>query len=297
MTELRLPFIAPYDWAAMSGFLGSRAFPGIERVDERGYYHRVVCIDGDVGTIEVSLAPDAAALRVVISDAIAPHHEAVANRVADIFDLAADPDDIMRVLGRDPTLTPLLKARPGLRVPGTWDGFELAIRAILGQQITVTAASRLAGKLVARFGEVLAEPASPALTHLFPAPDLIARSDLTVLGMPVARARALSALAQAAVLDPLLFAPRQPLGRSIARLKSVKGIGDWTAHYIAMRALRQADAFPAADIGLMRAMTDATGARPNPAGLLARAEAWRPFRAYAALHLWMSEVPLNAPAG
>ena len=293
MTVIHLPFAPPYDWAAMSSFLKSRAIPGVECVDASGHYHRLILTGGVRGTICVSPEPDTTTLRLSISGAMAAHHHAIVNRVRDIFDLAADPQAIAGVLGRDPDLGPLLHIRPGLRVPGAWDGFELAIRAILGQQITVAAATRLAGKLVARFGVPLDNPWCPFLTHAFPSPDIIAESDLSVLGMPASRARALSALATVARAEPDLFAIGSALETSIARLKTVKGIGDWTAQYIAMRALRQSDAFPAADIGLMRALSDAKGIRPTPTELLARAESWRPWRAYAALHLWMSEVSVT----
>ena len=286
---IRLPFTPPYDWLAISGFLKSRAIPGVEWVDDRGHYHRVIHIGGAHGTICVSPEPDGQALRLSISGVAVRHHDAVARRVADIFDLAADPHAIGGVLGRDPFLAPLVAARPGLRVPGAWDGFELAIRAILGQQITVAAATRLAGRLVAAFGVPQPNPDYPSLSHVFPSPDRIAATDLTVLGMPASRARALSALASAAYAEPDLFAVGGSLEASIARLTSIKGIGDWTAHYIAMRALRQPDAFPPADIGLMRALSDPRGIRPSPRELLARAESWRPWRADAAVHLWLSE--------
>ncbi|MEO8926719.1 MAG: 3-methyladenine DNA glycosylase 2, partial [Caulobacteraceae bacterium] len=183
-------------------------------------------------------------------------------------------------------------ARPGLRAPGAWDGFELAVRAILGQQITVGAARALAGRLARDFGEALPDDLAgviPGLTHAFPSAERLAGADLSALGMPRARIAALSSLAAAVVADPLIFGPRRGLDEAIAKLKSLPGIGEWTAQYIAMRELREPDAFPAADIGLMRALGDADGRRPNPAELQARAEPWRPWRAYAALHLWASE--------
>jgi AraC family transcriptional regulator of adaptative response / DNA-3-methyladenine glycosylase II len=214
---------------------------------------------------------------------------AIIARVRRVFDLAADPAAIGEHLARDPALAPLVAARPGLRVPGAWDGFELAIRAILGQQITVVAARGLAGKLVAAHGDPLpAEFAAEGLTHVFPNPKRLAGADFAALGMPRARAAALTAMTEAAVADPLIFGPRRGLDEAIAALKALPGIGEWTAQYIAMRELREPDAFPAADIGLMRALADPGGRRPSPAELLTRAEAWRPWRAYAALHLWSS---------
>ena len=181
-------------------------------------------------------------------------------------------------------LAPLVAERPGLRVPGAWDGFEVAVRAILGQQITVVAAVNLAAKLVAEYGEPLRPVYGAGLTHIFPTPERIAQAHL--LGMPAARARALSAVAAAALADPNLFSPSQALEDAIAKLRSIRGIGEWTAQYIAMRVLREPDAFPAADIGLLRALTRAEEGRPGTGEVVERAEAWRPWRAYAAQHLW-----------
>ena len=203
-----------------------------------------------------------------------------------MFDLAADIETIEADLARDPALAPLVAERPGLRVPGAWDGFELAVRAVLGQQITVAGARRLAGRLVDRHGARLRGDGAAGLTAVFPTPTALAVADLSSIGMPAARARALSSLAAAAEADPDLFNPREDLDRALSRLRTLPGIGEWTAQYIAMRAIREPDAFPAADVGLLRAMTPPGGARPTPAELLARAEAWRPWRAYAALHLW-----------
>jgi AraC family transcriptional regulator of adaptative response / DNA-3-methyladenine glycosylase II len=213
---------------------------------------------------------------------------AIIARVRRVFDLAADPVAIGAHLSQDPILAPQVAARPGLRVPGAWDGFELAVRAILGQQITVVAATRLAGQLVSHFGENVTT-FDAGLTHVFPTPRQLAEADLAVIGMPRPRRTALSALAAAVAADPDIFGPRRSLDEAITRLRSLAGIGEWTAQYIAMRELREPDAFPAADIGLMRAMRDRNGVRPSPAALLGHAEQWRPWRAYAALHLWASE--------
>jgi AraC family transcriptional regulator of adaptative response / DNA-3-methyladenine glycosylase II len=164
------------------------------------------------------------------------------------------------------------------------------VRAILGQQITVSAARKLAGILVSSYGERMKDPVAlhQGLTHVFPTPQRLLASDLAALGMPRARRAALSSLAHAVAADPLIFGPRTSLGEAVKQLRSLPGIGEWTAHYIAMRELREPDAFPAADIGLMRAMQNGA-ARPTPAQLLAHAEQWRPWRAYAALHLWASD--------
>jgi AraC family transcriptional regulator of adaptative response / DNA-3-methyladenine glycosylase II len=212
-----------------------------------------------------------------------------------VFDLAADPDMIGAHLSLDQILAPLVSARPGLRVPGAWDGFELAARAIFGQQITVPAATKLLGRLVLAHGAPLAGATkdSEGLSHLFPTPNHIAAADIAALGMPKARAMAVTSLARAIAADPVIFSRSASLEQTIEKLRMLPGIGEWTAQYIAMRELREPDAFPAADIGLLRAMATADGTRPSPTELLMRAERWRPWRAYAALHLWAA---LSQPA-
>jgi AraC family transcriptional regulator, regulatory protein of adaptative response / DNA-3-methyladenine glycosylase II len=282
---LRLAYRPPYDWTAMLGFLAARAIPGVERVAD-GRYSRTIALDGAAGTICVELG-NRDSLRATIRFPRLSSLPAIIARIRRVFDLAADPVAIGAQLAEDTALAPLVAARPGLRVPGAWDGFELAVRAVLGQQITVVAATGLAGKLVRTYGAAM-PTAEDGLTHAFPQPERLAQADLTSLGMPGARARTLSALAAAVAADPALFAVGRSLDEAIARLRALAGIGEWTAQYIAMRQMREPDAFPAADIGLLRAMAK-NGRRPNPAELLARAECWRPWRAYAALHLWASD--------
>ena len=211
-------------------------------------------------------------------------------RLRRVFDLVADPEVIGAQLAEDPVLAPLVAARPGLRVPGAWDGFELAVRADARPADHGAAARRrLAGKLVAAYGKPLTgglgptgSPTSSPARSGWPTPTC------RRLGLTRARAAALGSLARAVVADPQLFGPRRSLEEAIAQLRALPGIGEWTAQYIAMRALREPDAFPAADVGLLRAMADRKGRRPTPAALLARAERWRPWRAYAAQHLWAS---------
>lgn len=288
--SVRLPYRPPYDWDAMLSFLKARAIPGVEIVAGDSY-HRSIVIGANRGMISVAPAakhridvrvrfPDMAALPQIIA------------RVRRVFDLAADPDTIGAHLAADSVLAPLVAARPGLRVPGAWDGFELAVRAIFGQQITVPAATRLLGKLVQAYGDPL--PATmkdgEGLSHLFPSVARIATADLTALGMPGARATAVTSLARAISADPAIFSRGASLEDAIVKLRSLPGIGEWTAQYIAMRELREPDAFPAADIGLLRALADDEGRRPSPSELLARSERWRPWRAYAALHLWAAGV-------
>ncbi len=286
---LTLSYAAPYDWPAMAAFLAARAIPGVEAVTA-GRYRRTIELGGCQGTVEVApvAARDALAATIRFSDVKAL--PAIVARLRRVFDLGSDVAAIAAQLAEDPHLAPLVAARPGLRVPGAWDGFEMAARAILGQQVTVAAARQLAGKLVAAHGTPLRPAADDAgLTTVFPRPERVAAADLTALGMPRARAAALSALGAAAAADPTLFQPEGDLEAAVTRLRALPGIGEWTAQYIALRALREPDAFPAADIGLLRAMTGKDGVRPTPAALLARAEAWRPWRAYAAQHLWTAD--------
>ncbi len=281
-----LAYRPPHDFAALLGFLAARAIPGIEHVTA-DCYARSIALDGQAGTIEIR--PGVGALRATIRFPLISALPVIVERIRRLFDLGADPIIIAAHLAADRQLAPLVAARPGLRVPGAWDGFELAVRGILGQQISVAAATRLAGKLVALFGTRLpAAAVTDNLTHVFPAPARLADADIAVaLGMPRARGRAISAVAAAAAADRLLFAPCPDLAQAVSRLKSLEGIGEWTAQYIAMRALREPDAFPTGDIGLLRALATEAG-RPTPAEMLARAESWRPWRAYAALHLWSS---------
>ncbi len=286
---VKLGYRSPYDWDAILAFLRARAIPGIEMVSS-GRYARTISIGDQRGVLVVEPAGKNC-LTAIVRFPNLKNLPAIIARVRRVFDLAADPVAIGAHLGQDPLLAPLVAARPGLRVPGAWDGFELAARAILGQQITVSAATGLAGKLVAYYGNKIGDPAAldQGLTHVFPTPQQLVGVDLAAIGMPKARRTALASLAAAVVADPLIFGPRRSLEDAVAQLRSLAGVGEWTAQYIAMRELREPDAFPAADIGLMRAMSDASGVRPSPAELRAHAERWRPWRAYAALHLWASE--------
>jgi AraC family transcriptional regulator of adaptative response / DNA-3-methyladenine glycosylase II len=281
---LSLGYRPPYDWDALLGFLASRAIPGVERV-AGGVYSRTIEMAGAAGSVAVENEPGRHRLRATIRFPRVAALPRIIARLRQIFDLDADPEAIGVALSRDPRLAPLVAERPGLRVPGAWDGFELAVRAILGQQITVSAATRLAGAIAQRWGEPFE---GSGLERLFPRPEALAGA--VIAGMPAARAAAIARLAASAAADPGLFERGETLEASIGALTALPGIGEWTAHYIAMRALREPDAFPAADIGLMRAMDDGAG-RPSAAALLARAQAWRPWRAYAALHLWTGPQP------
>ena len=252
----RLAFRAPLDWPLLLEWLGARAVPGLEAVDA-GTYRRVLG-DGRIVTIAAG------------RDGLHLHGRADESSVRRVFDLDHDPAALAAAVGRDPLLGPRVARAPGIRVPGAWSGFELAVRAILGQQVSVAGARRTAAKLV----HALGEPATdllPGLARRFPTPEAVACGPLP--GMPEARARALRALAEA-VAGGLRLDPPAGLAATRAALLALPGIGPWTAEYVAMRALRDPDAWPGGDLWLRRA---AAGADPA---------AWRPWRAYAAMLLW-----------
>ena len=279
----------PFDWALIAGFLAPRCIPGVETVDGLAY-RRTIELAGRHGTIE--LGPDAAgALGVTIRHPDTAAQAMIVARLGRQFDLMTDIAAIAAQFGRDGLLAPMVAARPGLRVPGAWDPFELAVRAILGQQVSVAAATTLAGRVALAYGAPLAledgMPPPPGLSQVFPAPAALLGADPGVLRIPTKRAQTIAGLARAALAEPALFEGGLPLDDLVARLDELPGIGPWTAHYIAMRALREPDAFPSGDLGLRKAMATASGL-PSFKEMDARAEAWRPWRAYAALHLWMS---------
>jgi AraC family transcriptional regulator of adaptative response / DNA-3-methyladenine glycosylase II len=296
-TSLLLPYRAPYDWPAMLGFLRARAITGLESVTDSSY-SRVISLNDVVGSITVSHEPRRQALRVVLRFPELSAWPAILTRVRRMFDLSADPRAISAALASDPLLARLVAARPGLRVPGGWDGFEIAVRAVLGQQITVKAATTIATRLVAALGAPLgSDAATPAgLTRAFPRPDQFTSAALATLGLTRARAAALAGIAAAARADPAMFDPRADLAAAVAHLRQLPGVGEWTAQYIAMRAMGESDAFLAADVGVQSRLADRAGRRPAAAELLARARRWQPWRAYAVLHLWTSQPVIPEPA-
>jgi AraC family transcriptional regulator of adaptative response / DNA-3-methyladenine glycosylase II len=274
----------------MLAFLRARAIPGVEVV-EAGRYLRTVEVDGGVGTIAVAHLPKKESLEVSIRFPDVKSLPAIVARVRRQFDLGADIETIDQHLSTDPALARLVTLRPGLRAPGGWDGFEIAVRAVLGQQITVAAARRLAGELVKLHGRSVPQASRihPALLQVFPGAVRLVSAASIGLGMPGARLATLKAVAEAAVADANLFRPFGGVDETVARLKAIRGIGEWTAQYIALRAVREMDAFPATDIGLLRGAASIDGTAVTPAHLLDRAESWRPWRAYAAQHLWAAD--------
>ncbi len=277
---IRLDYRPPLDWSALLAFLGPRAVPSIERVDG-DRYERTVRVGARTGWVAVAPDPARAALRAEIAPELAPELMAVVARLRRMLDLDAHPDAVGAHLAQDPRLAPLVEARPGLRVPGAFDGFELLVRAILGQQVSVRAATTLASRLAARFGD---EVEAPSLERVFPAPEAVASAGedaLASIGLPRARARAIAAAARAFADGSIRVEPGADAEAAMGALRALDGVGEWTASYVAMRALGWPDAFPAGDLVLRRAI----GAS-SPRELAREAERWRPWRAYAALHLW-----------
>jgi AraC family transcriptional regulator of adaptative response / DNA-3-methyladenine glycosylase II len=287
---VRLRYRPPYDWPAMLGYLRGRAIDHVERVDGERYL-RSVAHDGEVGTVEIVHVPARDSLAVTIRFPCVRALPAIIARVRRVFDLGADVAAIGAHLAQDRRLAALIARRPGLRVPGAWDGFELAVRAVLGQQVTVEAGRRLAVQLIDLCGGAVPARQRGALgvSRVFPGAAQVAAADLSPLGMPGARKATLVALAEAALADPRLFEPLATIEDTVARLRAIRGIGDWTAHYIALRAAHEPDAFPASDVGLLRSLADRHGVRPSVDELTRRAARWRPWRAYAAQHLWTAD--------
>ncbi|MGH9430593.1 MAG: AlkA N-terminal domain-containing protein [Terriglobia bacterium] len=274
----RLRYRPPYHWKGMLAFLAPRATPGVEVV-ERGSYRRSISLNGSLGYFEVSQEERNHALAVRLQFGNARSLFFIIERIRAMFDLNADWEVIARSLRTDDALVGRIEADPGLRVPGCWNGFELATRAILGQQISVKGATTLAGRIARTFGRPFS--AARHLTHLFPAPEVLAEADLATVGVIRARAATIRALARAVCDGQIRFEGIMDAGAFLARLCEIPGIGKWTAQYVAMRALGEPDAFPSGDLGLLRAL-----ALGKVHELERRAEAWRPWRAYAAMYLW-----------
>jgi AraC family transcriptional regulator of adaptative response / DNA-3-methyladenine glycosylase II len=273
----RLNFRPPYHWQGMLDFLSARATPGVELVEE-STYRRTISVKGQDGYLEVSIDPkhDALLARIEIGDPRSLYY--IVERIRAMFDVNADWASIVKRLGVDPMLAASVHADPGLRVPGCWNGFELAIRAILGQQVTVKGATSLAGRMASTFGRKFP---GPRLTHLFPTPETLQNAKLETVGITGGRAETIRALARAVVREKINFEAVIDSEDFRRRLCEIPGIGNWTAEYVAMRALGEPDAFPSSDLGLLRVLS-----LESARELERRAERWRPWRAYAAMYLW-----------
>ncbi len=285
-----LAYRPPYDWPAMLAFLGRRAIAGVEAVDGRRYRRTVRLARAGkvhVGWIEVAPSARKSALRVTASASLAGAVPVLLARVKSLLDIACRPDEIAATLG------PLAEANPGLRLPGAVDGFEVAVRAILGQQVTVAAATTIAGRFARALGEPVDTP-HQGVDRLFPPAARVAATppaQIAALGIIASRARAIVALAHEVQSGALHLEPSAPVEETLAALERLPGIGPWTAQYIAMRALAWPDAFPHPDVAVLKAMRETNGRKA-----LGHAEAWRPWRSYAVLHLWKSlERPRTDP--
>ena len=282
--EVRLAATPPFDPAGTLAFLAARAIPRLEQVEGTTYRRAVRAGERD-GVIEIDAARDGLTLRVPA--ALAGHAFELSRRAARVFDLDADVGAIGRHLARDPLLAPLVRRRPALRVPGAWDPFETAVRGILGQQISVAAARTLAGRIVERWGEPIAEARDDRPSRTFPDAARLARVRLITIGLTRARAATLRSLARGVATGRLTLEADRGLDAAVSRLIEEPGIGAWTAHYLCLRAFGEPDAFPAADLGLLKAM-ERLGGPATAAALERHAERWKPWRGYAALHLWAS---------
>jgi AraC family transcriptional regulator of adaptative response / DNA-3-methyladenine glycosylase II len=279
---LQLAYRPPFDWDGLIAFLGARVMKGVESIHD-GAYMRTVRLGAHTGWIRAAHVAQKRSIALEVTHSLTPVLPALLGRLRNMFDLGARPDIISSQLSLDPTLADSVAANPGLRVPGAFDGFELAVRAVLGQQITVKAATTIAGRFAEAFGDATVTPHA-GLTHLSPTAERIAAaraSELASLGIIEARARSIIALAEEVVAGRLKLDAGSDPDATIAQLVSLPGIGAWTAHYIAMRALRWPDAFPKEDIVVRKALGGVTAARAEELS-----QAWRPWRSYATLHLW-----------
>lgn len=297
---LELAYRPPLDWSAFLEFLGARAIPGLETIQGNAYV-RSIRLGEAAGRLTIEPVPGASRLRVRVHTPVPVEMLRIVARVRALFDLAADPLAIASHFAGDPVLGPLVRARPGLRVPGAWDGFELAVRAVLGQQVSVRAARTFATRLVDRFGDRL--PAengfAGAPTHLFPTAARLADAELESIGIVRARARTLRTLAAAVASGDIALDGTQDPEATRAALLEISGIGAWTADIVALRALREPDAFPSGDLGLRRAFATVAKRGRSPrlvteTAIRRAADAWRPWRSYAVIHLWTEEARRDA---
>jgi AraC family transcriptional regulator of adaptative response / DNA-3-methyladenine glycosylase II len=289
--RLRLTYRPPLAWRDMLDYLSRRVVSGVEFVDpKRECYLRTVVFGEKRGWVQVEDSETGSWLDVTLPAELAEVSWPILTRLRAQFDLDANPVSIDAHLGADLLLARSVKRHPGLRVPGTWETFELAVRAVLGQQISVSGASTLAARLAAKFGQSMETPFS-RLNRLAPTAGTLAAispEEIATIGLPKSRAAALRDLAIAAERGELAFGPAATVEDVVATMRKIRGIGEWTAQYVAMRALRFPDAFPAADLGVRKALVSSGELLPNEQQVVARANSWRPWRAYATLHLWQT---------
>ena len=285
---VKLPFRQPFSWQSLLNFYADRVTPGVEAV-EGDTYRRTLAIDNEHAVVAVRPAVQKGYLSLTLHSVNTNALFEIVQTAREVFDLDAPIAEIANTLSTDPVLQKVLRENDGVRVPGAWDGFELTVRAVLGQQISVKAATTLAGRIADRYGEVLKSTASTEdliLTRIFPTAERLRRARFSNIGLVSSRAETIRRIAAAVVSGELSFDPVQDPEKFSSALKSIRGVGEWTAQYVAMRALKSPDAFPASDLGLLKAINYPE--RVTPAYLAERAEQWRPWRAYAAMLLWSS---------
>jgi AraC family transcriptional regulator of adaptative response / DNA-3-methyladenine glycosylase II len=280
--SLQLTYRSPFDWEALLGFLRFRTLKGVEWVSDDTYL-RTIRLKEHRGWIRIRHAPEMCALVVELTRSLSPVLHILLGRLRHLFDLDSHPDVIAGHLMQDVTIAESVDHNRGLRVPGAFDGFELAVRAVLGQQITVKAATTLAGRFADAFGDEIQTP-HHELSRLSPTADRVAAAsleDVASLGIVRSRAKSIIRLAEEVASERLTLGAAAPFESTVKQLIALPGIGPWTAQYIAMRALRWPDAFPKEDIALRKSLGNVTAAQAE-----ALSQAWRPWRSYATLHLW-----------
>lgn len=287
--ELRLPVRSPYEWRPLLEFLAARAVPGVEAVDvASGSYRRTIVVHDHPGVVEVLGDDDPGQLRLRVH---LPYWDGlihVVDRARAALDIDTDPSAVLAALGRDPLVGPAVRARPGMRVPGVWEPWEACLRAVLGQQVSVRRATALVGHVASQLGTAVPGLDAMGLGRTLPTAEAVAAAGvdgLAGLGVPHARRRALAGLAEAVASGDVDLDGGRPLAELVDQMCSVDGIGPWTAHYVALR-LGEPDAFPAGDLGVRRALAQPGTPPPSAAEAERRAEAWRPWRAHAAVRLW-----------
>jgi AraC family transcriptional regulator, regulatory protein of adaptative response / DNA-3-methyladenine glycosylase II len=283
---LTLSYRPSFNWERMLGFFELRAIPGVESVAGNAY-HRTIRINATTGAISVTHSPKGNALLLTVALSDSRDLMSIAERVRRMFDLDANMTTIQDVLAADAVLEAAMAKHPGVRLPGTWDPFEAGIRAVVGQQVSVRGACTVLGRITARVGQQSESTDHPELTYFFPTAQELNACDLRGIGMPEMRARTIKALAEEVDSRRLSFVVKGSLSNFIEQLIRIPGIGEWTAHYIAMRGMGEPDAFPATDLGIIKAMRQGDK-RPTPQQIRQIAQKWRPWRAYAAMYLWQS---------
>ena len=283
--NIDLPYVPGFDWNGMLSFIAPRVIPGVEAIQDN-HYQRAFRINDSCGWFKVTDCPkqNSLPLQIYLEEGSKPS-EQIARRVRSIFDLDTDMGPILQKFKKDPLLSPVISAYSGIRLPGTWDPFEFTVRAILGQQISVKAATTLAGRVASLCGPECAGDYPEGLVTFFPTAEEICRTNLSGLGITSKRQSTIQGLASKIVDEKISLSAEQGLTPFVDSMCELPGIGPWTAHYVAMRALKIADAFPDSDLGVRKAL-QVNGKMPTKMQAIERAEAWRPWRAYATLFLW-----------